>query len=202
MVDFLDFDIEDSSPQCIFDVLEVYSGHRTNDSVASSRFCGNERPPQIITDQNMVTISFISDSSIPGRGFKANYTVVDATCGGVVKELGHRIQPPSDTNDDYIRHANCTWIIVAPPNHIVQLTFESFDLEYGMPSCYFDFVRVTDGVGDGVAEIGKFCGNRIPPIIQSTMDALTIEFQSDGSIQGDGFLATYQFIDARNCKCK
>lgn len=194
VVDFLDFDLEDTSPDCVFDVLEIVEGHRTNGS-AGSRFCGEERPPQIVSATNLVTLYFTSDHSVQGRGFKANYTIVDATCGGVVKELGHSIQPPIE-GDSYTRNANCTWIIVAPPNHIVQLIFMSMDLEMGMP-CYFDYVRVFDGVSDSAQEVGTYCGNNLPPITQSTTDALTVYFKSDSSLQGDGFSASYSFLDAR-----
>lgn len=198
VLDFVDFDLEDSAPECMFDVLEIFVGHRTNESEAHARYCGTERPPQTITSMNLVTISFTSDHSVQGRGFKANYSLVDATCGGVIKELGHQIQPPS-IGDAYSRNANCTWIIVAPPNHIIQLTFDSFDLETGA-QCYFDYVRVIDGISNTGSDIGTYCGNRIPPIIHSTTDVLTINFKSDGSLQGDGFLATYSFLDARNCE--
>lgn len=198
VIDFVDFDLEDSAPDCIFDVLKIFEGHRTNQSVAKASFCGEERPPQIITAMNLVTMSLITDHSVQGRGFKANYTLIDAACGGVVKELGHPIQPPID-GDSYKTNANCTWIIVAPPNHIVQLSFDLFDLEMGS-QCYFDYVDVFDGVSNGRSHIGKYCGNRIPPIIHSTTDALTVEFKSDGSLQGDGFSGKYSFLDARDCK--
>lgn len=199
VLDFIDFDIEDTDASCTFDTLAVFDGHRDEGSEPKQRFCGTAMPPQIISTTNLLTLELHTDSSIQGRGFKANYTWADAACGGVIKTLGHTISPPQ-SGSSYERQANCTWLIVAPPNHVVQLTFSSFDLENGGTACWFDYVLVMEGTMQSGGQIGKFCGTNIPPTERTMGNVMSVQFVTDASVQGDGFEATYDFLDGRNCK--
>lgn len=92
---------------------------------------------------------------------------------------------------------------MAPPGHVVQLAFSSFHLE-DSNGCYFDSISVYDGyvnetVGaDPTKPIGNFCGSTIPPLILSTGNVLSFIFKTDDSASGDGFAATYNFIDGKH----
>lgn len=123
-------------------------------------------------------------------------------CGGIIKKPNITISPPSN-GDGYLHRSTCKWIIVAPVGYMVQLSFVNFELE-NTHSCQYDSVTIYDNI---VAEetsdtrsIGKYCGNIAPPIMMSTSRAMTIVFKSDESVNGQGFMATYDFIDGRNCK--
>lgn len=75
VLNFTDFDIEDD---CDFDSLAIYDGP---DSIASKEignYCGEEQPPPAISSLNHLHLVFKTDSSINGRGFKANYSFIDA----------------------------------------------------------------------------------------------------------------------------
>lgn len=102
---------------------------------------------------------------------------------------------------NYKHNAKCTWIIVASPGHVIQLAFSLFHLE-GSSGCYFDSVSVYDGYPSTTADkpIGIFCGLNIPPLILSTGNVLSVIFTSDDSNNGDGFSASYNFIDGRHGK--
>lgn len=113
------------------------------------------------------------------------------------------ISPPSNGNG-YEHRSTCKWIIVAPVGYIIQLQFTSFDLE-AYAECRYDYLAIYDNiiVNESSADlhpIGKYCGNEKPPAILSTSRALTLVFKSDESVNGQGFAATYDFIDGRNCK--
>lgn len=41
-------------------------------------YCGTSLPPAAISTQNHMHLLFRSDASISGRGFKANYSFIDA----------------------------------------------------------------------------------------------------------------------------
>lgn len=113
------------------------------------------------------------------------------------------ITSSSSGENGYQNLADCRWFIVAPPGSVVQLRFTSFDLE-SYPECRYDYVEIFDNIvinDSNARAIGKYCGNEAPPIILSTTRALTIHFKSDDSVTGDGFMATYDFIDGKNCKC-
>lgn len=164
------------------------------------RYCGETLPPRAVSTHNLLTILFTSDSSISGRGFKANYNLVDVECGGIITTLGAQIKPHKNSNNDddgYAANANCTWIIMAPKRHVVQLVFTAFALE-AFPSCEADSVTLFDGIPNVGTEINKYCGTQLPPIIRSSSNILSLTFVSDYSYQTDGFLATYDFIDSTN----
>lgn len=94
---------------------------------------------------------------------------------------------------------------MAPKDHIVQLTFTAFHMESG-GECAYDSLSIYDGYVTAATEsentppIGKYCGSGLPPVLQSSGNMLSLVFRSDDSINGLGFSATYNFIDARNSK--
>ena len=109
------------------------------------------------------------------------------------------ISSSSSGSSGYRNLADCRWFIVAPPGSLVRLRFISFDLE-ASSECQFDSVEIFDNIitnASNARPIGKYCG-RIAPIILSTSQALTIHLKSDESFTGDGFVATYDFIEGRN----
>lgn len=90
---------------------------------------------------------------------------------------------------------------MAPPQHIIQLTFTSFDVER-YSNCLFDRLSIYENVVRNESEsheIGIYCGNTLPPMITSTSRALTLFFKTDDSINGQGFVASYRFVDGHNC---
>lgn len=94
-------------------------------------------------------------------------------------------------------------IIVAPPGHLIELSFKSFDLEDNQ-DCYADYLKIYDNIvvneNDAVNPIAKYCGSNRPPTMLSTSRAITLIFHSDESVNGEGFLANYQFINGQKCK--
>lgn len=120
-------------------------------------------------------------------------------CGGVLKKDNQTISPPSSSRG-YEADANCRWTIIAPAHHVIELTFSSFDVErHG--GCVYDYLSVYENVVRNESEshaIGTYCGNTVPAAITSTSRALTLFFKSDDSINGQGFVASYRFLDGRN----
>lgn len=118
---------------------------------------------------------------------------MDVGCGGVltgdINNVGTFTSPNHPT--EYAHNALCLWIIRAPPGYVVRLTFAMFSLEDDS-SCRFDYVELRDGLGDN---LGKFCGTRLPPVIQSRSDIMYVTFKSDESHARDGFAATFIFIN-------
>ncbi|MGH0162936.1 UNVERIFIED_CONTAM: hypothetical protein FKN15_044049 [Acipenser sinensis] len=71
---FLDFDVEDD-PSCLADFLEVFDSY-DDISGFSGRFCGDELPEDFISTGNVMTLKFLSDSSVSAGGFKLEYVAV------------------------------------------------------------------------------------------------------------------------------
>uniref|UniRef100_UPI00398F2358 tumor necrosis factor-inducible gene 6 protein n=1 Tax=Pristiophorus japonicus TaxID=55135 RepID=UPI00398F2358 len=72
---FLEFDVEDD-PSCLSDYLEVYDSYDDLLGLVG-RFCGNKLPSDIISTGNVMTLKFLSDSSITAKGFQILYTAIN-----------------------------------------------------------------------------------------------------------------------------
>ena len=78
--------------------------------------------------------------------------------------------------------------------YLVQLTFETFDLEPG--DCNYDFVEVSY---DSYSR--KFCGDSIPGPFESTGSTMTVRIKTDSSETGQGFKAVWTSIVDQPCSC-
>lgn len=66
-----------------------------------------------------------------------------------------------------------------------------------MPSAWLNylfiiFFKVYDGNSSNAKQLGKFCGNQIPPLIHSSGDSVYVKLRTDSSLRGGGFLAKYK----------
>lgn len=121
-------------------------------------------------------------------------------CGGIIKTPNITISPPAGEVGGYAHNTKCKWIVVAPLGHLIELSFSSFDLEE-LDACITDYLAIYENIitnETGAQPIGKYCGTDTPPNMMSTSRALTLIFNSDDTGNGQGFSATYQFIDAHN----
>ncbi|KAI1280397.1 Cubilin [Halotydeus destructor] len=188
-LEFQSFEVE-GSDGCIYDYLEVRDGGSEN-GTRLGRLCGHELPEPITSRFNEIWMVFATDGSEHNKGFFANFSSIDITCGGVLTErFGTFVSPNHPTH--YIHSAECHWILRAPPGFIVSLSFASFSLE-PHPRCEYDYVELTDGSGE---HLGRFCGNQAPPTILSRTNQLYITFKSDESYAQEGFAVSYLFKNA------
>ena len=90
----------------------------------------------------------------------------------------------------YDAGAECLWTVSCEPDALVTLTFEQFATEYN-----YDFVNVLDGPLDTSSQLAHLSGNMNnlgdQTQIQSTSSVMTVQFTSDGSINGLGFEASW-----------
>uniref|UniRef100_A0A3B3UDU5 Neuropilin 2a n=1 Tax=Poecilia latipinna TaxID=48699 RepID=A0A3B3UDU5_9TELE len=78
----------------------------------------------------------------------------------------------------------------------ITLTFLTFDLEndplmVGEGDCKYDWLEVWDGLPQASPLIGRYCGTKIPPEIQSSSGLLSLSFHTDMAVAKDGFSARY-----------
>ena len=104
---------------------------------------------------NALFLLFETDGSISEKGFKANYSFIDASCGGIIKKEGVAINPRKYNTNQYEDNSNCKWVIIAPLHYMVQISFTSFALE-DSDTCYYDYVEVIDGFENSGTSIGKY----------------------------------------------
>ena len=84
------------------------------------------------------------------------------------------------------------WLVLAPERRfcVLQLTFTAFHVE-NHSLCKWDSVTILNGGSPGSPVIGRYCGNTSPGTIRSGSSKLVVIFNSDHSIQGGGFYATW-----------
>ncbi|XP_029722333.2 cubilin homolog isoform X1 [Aedes albopictus] len=196
LLDFQDFDVEGNSyPNCDLDFVEIYDGLEASNSSFIGRYCSSKIPPRAISSLNVMLMRFVSDASIGGKGFKANFTFVNVTCGGVITSEDFTIRPPSMTDQEsYMPDSDCRWVIVAPKTHAIQLTWNSFELEKSS-NCVYDFVEIYDNSSVSNPLVGRYCGTTKPPALTSSGNVVTIRFKSDSSSSKDGFSLSFLFRD-------
>ncbi len=192
---FEDFDLEDTSyPDCDYDYLKVFDGIDAN-ATEVGKYCGATIPSDSTSTLNVMVLQFQTDASISTKGFKATYNFIDVKCGGVIKSLGHEIQPPLGSNSVYEHDSDCLWVIVAPIGFVVQITFHTFHLEHSS-DCSLDYVALYDGNATNSNKIQSYCGSNLPPVVQSNTNILSIKFVTDSSVAGEGFRAQYAYVDS------
>ena len=71
---------------------------------------------------------------------------------------------------------DCTWIITAPSNHTVKLTFTIFNL-FDYLTIYRSEIKVFDGKSKNDTLLGIFSGSRRPFIVQTSGQFMMLTFK-------------------------
>ena len=102
---------------------------------------------------------------------------------------------------------DCTWIITAPSNHTVKLTFTIFNLRGYGEKTYRSEIEVYDGKSKNDTLLGIFSGSRRPFIVQTSGQFMMLTFKryhelgffnfegvySSTSIKGEPYVPRKQF---------
>ncbi|XP_055925743.1 neuropilin and tolloid-like protein 1 [Argiope bruennichi] len=101
--------------------------------------------------------------------------------------------------NNYPKNVRCTLRITAPPGHTVKLDFrDKFHLE-NSPSCNYDWLEVRDGLHGYSPMLGtRLCGSEFPRQMISSKRHMWLQFNSDDSIEYEGFRAVYDFVQMPN----
>ena len=87
----------------------------------------------------------------------------------------------------------CVFCFAAPKGYRIRLDFKGdFHIEKN-EGCTYDFLELRDGPFGYSPLLGRYCGERHPPMLESSSRFLWIRFKSDDSIQYKGFTAVYDF---------
>ncbi|XP_069806212.1 embryonic protein UVS.2-like isoform X2 [Dendropsophus ebraccatus] len=176
-----------SSPYCESDYINIYDGPTKDYSRLVWRgACGTDTPWPVIASTSHLLIEFSSDSSIAGRGFRAEYHSVQ--CGGTFYNLTGTITSPGYP-DNYAPNLNCSYTIRAPENYIIRFTYTDFEVQY-LKWCPLDYLFLTDDV----YKYGPLCGTRLSKTITTETNILKMNFVSNGSYEFRGFKASYVMV--------
>ncbi|XP_044011009.1 cubilin [Aphidius gifuensis] len=173
---------------CSNDKVILYSGEDEN-SPKIAEYCYSNEAIKLTSSKNKLFIKFISDSTIFGSGFSANYKTVPLLCGGVFLSDQGLIYSQNYPKN-YPHNENCEWLIEVDKNHIVNLTFIDFDIE-DTTNCTDDYVRIFDGETRDNNILGSFCKSQLPPSIFSTGNKMLVVMRSDSFLSAKGFKAEF-----------
>ncbi len=93
----------------------------------------------------------------------------------------------------YDNHDDCAWLIEVDRNHVVQFSFEDFDVE-PHSNCSWDYVALYDGANESSPLIIQHCGSDVPRpvnVFRSTGNQMYVRMKADGSVPAKGFKANY-----------
>ncbi|XP_061654796.1 neuropilin-2a isoform X1 [Phyllopteryx taeniolatus] len=182
---------------CKYDFIEIRDGTSENADVLG-RHCSNIAPPPIISSGPSLQIRFVSDYAHQGAGFSLRYEIFKTGsefCFRNFTSSSGMIESPGFP-DKYPHNLECSYMIIAPAHMDISLTFLTFDLEndpllVGEGDCKYDWLDVWDGLPLVSPLIGRYCGTKIPPEIQSSSGLLSLSFHTDMAVAKDGFSARY-----------
>ncbi|KAM9738006.1 CUB and sushi domain-containing protein 3 isoform 2-T2 [Menidia menidia] len=118
-----------------------------------------------------------------------------AECGGRFKgESSGRILSPGYPFP-YDNNLRCTWTIEVDSGNIVSLQFLAFDTEAS-----HDMLRVWDGPPENEMALAELSGSLLPEGIHSTLNTVTVQFETDFYISKSGFAIQFSSSVATACR--
>ncbi|KAG7501129.1 hypothetical protein JOB18_040546 [Solea senegalensis] len=118
-----------------------------------------------------------------------------AECGGRFKgESSGRILSPGYPFP-YDNNLRCTWTIEVDSGNIVSLQFLAFDTEAS-----HDMLKVWDGPPENEMSLAELSGSLIPEGIHSTLNTVTVQFETDFYISKSGFAIQFSSSVATACR--
>ncbi|NWI69691.1 OVCH2 protein, partial [Todus mexicanus] len=195
---FSHFDIEPET-FCDYDSLSVYS----KDDRLVGKFCGGDLPLPILIGSNSIRLKFVSDNKDYGTGFSMTYKALtpdilpgkfkfNSGCESLAVLFDEGALQSMNYPERYSNMADCQWIICAPEDHVIKLTFQSFEVE-DSEDCSYDAVTVYEDVGKE-EEIATSCGFILPAPVLSSSTVMLVVFHSDETETFGGFKATISFV--------
>lgn len=171
------------------DGVLIYDGS-DNTAPLLGQFSGNNIPSSLTSTGGSMYVEFLSNPSVRGNGWSANYTSVippPIACSGTTT-LTAQSATFSDGSgaNHYGSNSGCSWLIQPANAGKITLSFSAFDTEINK-----DFVSIYDGVNTSAPLLGQFSGNSIPASITSTGGAMFVHFTSDSAVTAQGWSASY-----------
>lgn len=169
------------------DIVTIYNGESTNDSVVGS-YSGTTIPNDITIHGPKALVRFQTNNSVADQGFLLNYKASHQTTFCASTKI---ITAPTGTISDgsgehkYNNNTYCRWFIQPAGATSLTLTFNSFDVS---PE---DEVLVYNRAASPVELIAKFSGANLPPTIVIPSGKLAVEFISDNYSVANGWDATW-----------
>ncbi|KAK3802337.1 hypothetical protein RRG08_010589, partial [Elysia crispata] len=183
---FSTFDLQHSS-SCQSDALVIQDSN-SSEANTIGPLCGSDYRHFIFGSQNKLYIYFLSDATISGAGFQAEWSTRQGCGEALTGNNGTLISPNYPYN--YPNNVRCMWTITADPDSKVLLTFSYFSLEYDY-GCDNDYLLIHDGSNQYSSRLARLCSSSIRQPIRATGNVMFIEFQTNSRTSYGGFQAQW-----------
>jgi hypothetical protein len=181
------------------DSLFIYDGNSTSAPMYAVLTNSNLAPFALTSNTTSFTFRFKSDGSTNNTGWQAWITCVSAPdptptiimTGGARYTCGGYFYDPGGPSQNYAGNEDRVMTLYSNSGCRILFQFSSFATEF--PS---DILYVYDGPNTSSPSLGWYSGNSVPPNpVQSTGNALTFRFVSDGSTNGAGWGGSIYCLD-------
>ncbi|CDQ76835.1 unnamed protein product [Oncorhynchus mykiss] len=115
---------------------------------------------------------------------------------GLVSGSEGLIRNPSLSGHLYNNNEICSWSISVPIGRSILLEFLEFDMENDT-LCHSDQLTVSVGADSG-RPIGRFCGSAPPPPVLINSHSASLQFVSDVSGTGSGFVVRFRGVEGNS----
>ncbi|XP_052224756.1 dorsal-ventral patterning tolloid-like protein 1 [Dreissena polymorpha] len=178
------FDLEASS-NCQYDYVLVVDGSRNN------TFCDKEHLVYVSTS-NDLTVTFVSDDDVSGKGFKFNLMTVPNSPEGKCNSTILAIQGQDGDIWNYDNPGNCFYSLEAPEGLTVQIKLKF--IYFGSTSNDEKRIVIRDGVSTHGEHLWKISSGK--PLLKESVCAkhLFIEYHNQGSTKATRFYFTYSVV--------
>ncbi len=101
----------------------------------------------------------------------------------------------------YQSNTECTVLFHLPPDHLMQFTFEHFELQTRVRGRCEDSVQFFVGPVLDQPLSEPFCGHKIPNRILTNHSHIGMRFRTNHALEGSGFQLRFKRIKLRNLRC-
>ncbi|XP_043940794.1 CUB domain-containing protein 2 [Protopterus annectens] len=196
---FYDFQLENNE-KCNFDYVAIFDGANMS-AKHLGHYCGNVKPPDMVSATNEILILFVSDFNIGGRGFEAYF--FSGECQQVFTDIKGNFSSPQYPGT-YPNNINCQWTVHLPHGYRIKAVFLDLDLEDRnslSDECEYDFVSVFDGDTEKDPKLGTWCGREMPAPLFSKGNSLLFVLRADRNLASRGFSVAYIGVVPMNVSC-
>ncbi|XP_033150281.1 cubilin homolog [Drosophila busckii] len=192
-------DFEAGNSECRYDGVELFASAVPDEKRRLARFCGRIKSelPTLHIAGNRGLLHSYSDDRDPSLGFRALVRSM-RNCDERIQLAAHNASYSYNRFlGQYAPDLDCSVVFKAPPGYRLSIEFRSFHLELSA-RCTDDFVELRDGAGPFADDMGRFCGQQLPPNLSSSRNALFLRFVTDQTVSDMGFEL---LVEAKPLQC-
>ncbi|MGH0121957.1 UNVERIFIED_CONTAM: hypothetical protein FKN15_077438 [Acipenser sinensis] len=157
---------------CRYDYIEIRDGENESADLLG-KHCNNIAPPAIISSGPVLYIKFASDYAHQGAGFSLRYEIYKTVGPLIGRYCGTKVPPEIQSSTG-----------------IVSLSFHT-DMAVAKDGFSAQYIMTPKEATEIGPLIGRYCGTKVPPEIQSSTGIVSLSFHTDMAVAKDGFSAQY-----------